>query len=75
LDGKTIKIIAAEAVAGSGEPGALHVKDGSMLDVGCGGGMLRIVSLQPEGKKAMSAAEFLRGHRIEGKKFDIRKSF
>jgi methionyl-tRNA formyltransferase len=75
LDGKTIKIIAAEAVAGSGEPGMLYERAGAVLDVGCGSGMLRILSLQPEGKKVMSAAEFLRGHRIEGKKFDIRKSF
>jgi methionyl-tRNA formyltransferase len=75
LDRKMVKIIASEAVIGSGEPGMLYEKDRTTLEVGCGSGMLRIVSLQPEGKKVMSAAEFLRGHRgIVGKKFDIRST-
>ncbi len=70
LDGKTIKIITSEAVAGSGEPGMLYERDGTTLDAGCGSGMLRILSLQPEGKKVMTAGEFLRGHRdVAGKKF------
>ncbi len=70
LDGKTIKIIASEAVAGSGEPGMLYEKDRTTLDAGCGSGMLRILSLQPEGKKVMTAGEFLRGHRdVAGKNF------
>jgi len=70
LDGKMIKIIASEAVDGSGEPGLLYERDKNTLDVGTGSGLLRIVSMQPEGKKAMTAGEFLRGHRgVSGKKF------
>jgi methionyl-tRNA formyltransferase len=75
LDGKMVKIIASEVVAGSGEPGSLHEQDKKTLDVGTGSGMLRILSIQPEGKKPMTAAEFLRGHRgIAGKKFEARIS-
>lgn len=71
LDGKIIKIISSEAVDGSGEPGMLYENDGATLDIGCGNGKLRILSLQPEGKKIMSAAEFLRGQRgILGKRFE-----
>jgi methionyl-tRNA formyltransferase len=43
------------------------------LAIGTGSGLLRIVSIQPEGKKPMSTTEFLRGHRrVTGKKFEKR---
>jgi methionyl-tRNA formyltransferase len=71
LDHKIVKILASEAVDGTGEPGLLYEKDKNVLEAGTGRGLLRILSLQPEGKKPMTAAEFLRGHRgIAGKKFD-----
>ncbi|HEX9020011.1 MAG TPA: methionyl-tRNA formyltransferase [Nitrospirota bacterium] len=70
LDGKMVKIIASEAVPGSGEAGRLYEKDKNTLEAGAGSGMLRILSIQPEGKRPMTAGEFLRGHRgIAGKKF------
>ncbi len=69
LDGKMVKIITTEVIDAQGEPGLLYVKDKSFLDVGAGNGLLRLVSLQLEGKRPMTAAEFLRGHRVEGKKF------
>jgi methionyl-tRNA formyltransferase len=73
LDGKIVKIIGSEVAAGSGEPGKLYQGDGNSLTVGAGSGLLRILTIQPEGKKPMSAAEFLRGHRgVIGKKFDRR---
>jgi len=73
VDGKIIKIIASAAVAGSGEPGLMYEQNEMTLDVGTGGGMLRIMCIQPEGKKPMTAAEFLRGHRgIAGKKIEAR---
>jgi methionyl-tRNA formyltransferase len=74
LDGKIVKIIASEAVAGSGEPGSLYEQDKKTLDTGTGSGMLRILVIQPEGKKPMTAEEFLRGHHIQGKKFEARIS-
>jgi len=70
LDGKMIKIITTEVSAGRGEAGLLYEKDKNILEVGAGSGLLRILCLQPEGKKPMTAAEFMRGHRdVAGKKF------
>jgi methionyl-tRNA formyltransferase len=39
--------------------------DGQGLVVACGKGALRVQSLQPAGKRAMSAGEFLRGHPLK----------
>ena len=71
LDGKLIKILGTDVAEGSGEPGVLYEQGRDGLAIGTGSGLLRIVSIQPEGKKPMSAAEFLRGHRgAVGKKFE-----
>ncbi|MBA3699485.1 MAG: methionyl-tRNA formyltransferase [Planctomycetes bacterium] len=43
-------------------PGTVRVVDGELL-VGCGDGACAIGRLQPAGKRAMMAADFLRGHR------------
>ena len=70
LDGKMVKIIKTEVIDGAGEPGTLYEKDKNTLGAGTGSGILRILSLQPEGGKPMTAGEFMRGHRgIAGKKF------
>jgi methionyl-tRNA formyltransferase len=71
LDGKLVKVLGSDAVEGSGEPGALIEGPHGTLQVGTGKGLLRVVTLQPEGKKPMTAAEFLRGHRgAVGMKFN-----
>lgn len=73
LDGKMLKILASEVVMGTGEPGRLYEKDKTTLEAGAGSGLLRILSIQPEGKKPMTVGEFLRGHRgLSGKKFEAR---
>lgn len=70
LDGKLVKLIETETAPGGAEPGLIQQSGKDMLDVGTGGGMLRIIRIQPEGKKVMTAGEFLRGHRdVAGKKF------
>ncbi len=70
LDGKMIKIIESEATSGTGEPGLLYGTERNTLAVGTGSGLLRILSLQPAGKKPMPAGDFLRGYRgIAEKKF------
>ena len=52
------------AGAGDGEIGVVKV-DGDRLRVVCGGGSLvRLDELQMEGKRRMSAAEFLRGNQV-----------
>jgi methionyl-tRNA formyltransferase len=73
LDGSLIKILETEAVAGSGEPGMLYRGSEGALEAGTGNGRLRLLRVQPAGKKPMLTADFLRGHRgIEGKQFSDR---
>jgi methionyl-tRNA formyltransferase len=56
-----VKIHRAEAESGAGMAGA--VQDG--LRVACGGGgLLRILELQPAGGKRLAAADFLRGYPV-----------
>jgi methionyl-tRNA formyltransferase len=72
IESKMVKILTTEVVSGQGDPGLLYEKGKTVLDVGTGSGFLRVLSLQAEGKKSMTAAEFLRGHRgLAGKKFDV----
>jgi methionyl-tRNA formyltransferase len=48
----------------SAEPGVLEVQ-GDVLLVGCGGGsLIRLDEVQMEGKRRMTAAEFLRGNQV-----------
>jgi methionyl-tRNA formyltransferase len=56
--GERIKLLAARAVDGSGEPGA--VLD-DRLTIACGKGALQSLQLQRAGRAPMAAAEFLRG--------------
>jgi methionyl-tRNA formyltransferase len=54
-----VKIHRAEAVEGSVPAGTVVLP----LDVGCGGGgLVRILEVQPAGGKKLTAAEFARGH-------------
>jgi methionyl-tRNA formyltransferase len=70
LDKNLVKIIATGVLDGTGEPGSLYERDKNALVAGTGSGLLRIVSIQPEGKKPMTAGEFMRGHRgLIGEKF------
>jgi methionyl-tRNA formyltransferase len=75
LEGGMIKILETDVLPGEGEPARMHKGEDNTLEVGTGRGLLRILSIQPAGKKPMPAADFLRGHRgIEGKKFVARIS-
>jgi methionyl-tRNA formyltransferase len=70
LDGVMVKVLETEVVPGSVDPGTLTSQGQDSLAVGTGKELLRIVSIQPEGKRPMTAAEFLRGHRgVAGKQF------
>jgi methionyl-tRNA formyltransferase len=70
-----VKIITTGVLDGTGEPGLLYEPDRNTLTAGTGGGLLSILSIQPEGKKPMTAGEFMRGHRgVAGKKFDATSS-
>jgi methionyl-tRNA formyltransferase len=51
------------ATSGGAQPGQLLVSDGKLL-VGCGdGSFLELLELQPEGKKRISALDFVHGYR------------
>jgi methionyl-tRNA formyltransferase len=64
-DGKLLKIYRSQIAAQQHSMNAGEVLiDGSALYVGTGDGAVEILELQQEGKKRMSAAEFLRGYRF-----------
>ncbi len=48
----------------AGVPGTVVSASDQRLVVQAGGGLVDVVRLQPEGKRAMTAADFLRGHAV-----------
>jgi methionyl-tRNA formyltransferase len=48
------------------QPGAVLDADKAGIDVATGDGVLRILELQMPGKRAMTAADFLNAHRVDG---------
>lgn len=63
--GKNLKVVAAQPAQESlaDAPGALAIR-GDRLLVGCSAGtVLELVQVQPEGKKAITAREFISGYR------------
>ncbi len=66
-----LKIWRADIVEHSGKPGEILSVDKNGIVVACGQGALRILELQREGGRRMSAAEFLAGHSLKpGEKFE-----
>lgn len=63
LFGKRVKIIETRLSSKSGEAG--KVISVNPLTVACGEGSVEIVTLQPEGKRAMASSDYLKGHNIE----------
>jgi methionyl-tRNA formyltransferase len=70
-DGRRLRIWRAEALAGDagGAPGAIVAAGAEGIDVATGRGRLRLVSVQPPGAKAMSAAAYLAAHSLDGAAF------
>jgi methionyl-tRNA formyltransferase len=64
LGTQLLKIWHAEVAPGSGPPGTVLASQGA-LDVASGEGALRLLEVQPAGKRRMTAAEFLSGHRLK----------
>lgn len=56
---KKLKIIRTQLVEGRGQPGEL-LANGA---VACGSGALKLIEVQPEGKRVMNAADWLRGQK------------
>ncbi|MCK4911475.1 MAG: methionyl-tRNA formyltransferase [Thermodesulfovibrionales bacterium] len=68
ISGRKLKVLAARPDEGcgageSGKPGQI-VEAGERLIVACGGGCVELLEVQPEGKRAMAAGDYLRGHEI-----------
>jgi len=67
-DGRLLKIVSAFAAKGASEakPGTVACVDKDGFEVVCGGGKkIRVKEVLPEGKGRMTAADFVRGRRIE----------
>lgn len=66
--GKILKIHKAEVSGGTGvpalRPGQISGVSKESIAVSCGEGILAIKQLQPQGKRKMSTAEFISGHKI-----------
>ncbi|ATC97292.1 MULTISPECIES: methionyl-tRNA formyltransferase [Pseudoalteromonas] len=61
MQGNTVKIYAAELVESAGNPGEVLAADKTGITVATTEGALKITQLQPQGKKPMSAQDFLNG--------------
>ena len=62
LAGERVKLLLAEEVEVSGEPGTVLDED---FAIACGAGAIRPVRLQRAGKPAMNRADFLRGRSVD----------
>ena len=64
LDGVPVKVWAAEAGSLAGEPGTVTAVDRDALEIACGEGSLRLLTVQPAGGKRMPGAAFALGRRL-----------
>ena len=65
INGRKIKLIKSIKHPGlGGQPGQVIDSDGRLI-IACKSGAVEILTLQAEGKKAMSASDYLRGNPIE----------
>lgn len=67
-NGQQLRVWQATPVDSSAppSPGKVLATSASGIDVGTGNGVLRLTRVQIAGRKAMSAAEFLNAHRLDG---------
>src|SRR5438552_6845399 len=66
FDGPNLKIFSASIVDLSGKPGEI-LGSGTEFIIAAGGRALSLGEVQLEGKRRMSATEFLRGHAVTGR--------
>jgi len=66
-----LKVLRAQAVEGSGEPGAIVDVDEDGFVVATADGGFRLLEVAPAGGRRMSAADFARGHRpVRGERLE-----
>jgi methionyl-tRNA formyltransferase len=63
--GERLKVLRATVLEGTGSAGMVLDAGSVGLVVACGEGALRLDIVQPEGRRAMTAGEFLAGHRLQ----------
>lgn len=66
--GRLIKVHRSEpgeSRAGDAEPGRILKASGGIIEVACASGAVRLTMLQAEGRKVLSAEEFLRGSSLQ----------
>lgn len=63
-DGRGLSVLRARLDESSGAPGEV-LEAGASFRVACGEGALELIEVQVEGKRALPAADFLRGARLE----------
>lgn len=75
LDGVQVKFYKGEALMdqeADGEPGTVSEIGKNYYTINCGTGKFKVLEQQLQGKKRMSAGDFMRGHRLEtGERFTI----
>ncbi|MCS6770469.1 MAG: methionyl-tRNA formyltransferase [Kiritimatiellae bacterium] len=72
FQGRRIAVLASRAEEGSGAPGEILEASRNGPLVACGQGALRLLSVQPEGKREMSGADWARGARVSpGDRLDV----
>jgi methionyl-tRNA formyltransferase len=59
-----VKVQKAAVAQGVGAPGTVLAAGPAGIELACGAGSLLLTSLQPEGKRAMTAQEFLSGRKV-----------
>ncbi len=64
INGRRFKLISALRGNGNGTAGTVLSADKTGIELACGSGSVIITVLQPEGKRAMTAAEFLVGNKL-----------
>lgn len=64
-DGQRLKVLCASVEDRSGQPGEILETEGAGLLVAAGEGALRLIEVQPAGKRAMDGASYLRGYPLE----------
>lgn len=62
--GKSLRILKSRLESAAGVPGQVLDVAGGGLVVACGQGSVILLEVQPEGRKVMSGADYLRGHGV-----------